>query len=442
MLSTVREASERNTAWGLDLADAMAAKSEWNYELWECLIFAWETAKCNPKTMKRVLPHLSANKQLCQYKSSNIADILRRLAKGASEGDVTEFLSKLNSVATALYPYAAATKYRRGTWLWSASYHPSGKLALFWMDSIALWRKQQPVPPQALNSEYRRALDTIVDDNGISGKLGRTVLASQFHFLHHVDSNWTEQRLLPLFDAKHEDFECAWDGYLTWGRLSLPIAELLKDKCIGGLQRAIQDFPGDTLERFIQFYVSAMSLLIKNAKDKWISEFFKHTRENTDKNLTIKHMFALQVGHLLRDLDESSQKEWWNTWLKDYWNKRWQGRPCSLDDKEIAKMLEWVIHLQGVFPEAVAMAVKAEPATLDNHSSLVHQISQSNLTDRYPNEMAQFLIYLGKCKIRSWCSQSDKCSILDVLYRLLEKVRSEELKQGLYETILRIEIIW
>ena len=447
MLSTVREASERNTAWGLDLADAMAEKSAWDYDLWECLIFAWEKAKLDPETMKRMPSYLSINKQLCQYKSSNIADILRRLAKeGASEGDVTEFLSKLNSVATALYPYAAATEYRRGTWLWSASYHPSGKLALFWMDSIALWRKQQPVPPQALNSEYRCALDTIVDDNGISGKLGRTVLASKFHFLHHVDSTWTEQHLLPLFDTKHEDFQCAWDGYLTCGRLSLPIslpiAELLKDKCIGGLQRAIQDFPGDTLERFIQFYVSAMSLLIKNAKDKWISEFFKHTRENTHKNLMAKHMFALQVGHLLRNLDERQQQKRWNIWLKNYWKNRLQGVPCSLDDKEIAKMLEWVIHLQGVFPEAVAMAVKAEPATLDNHSSLVHQISQSNLTDRYPNEMAQFLIYLGKCKIRSWCSQSDKHSILDVCCRLLEKGLSEELKQGLHETMLRIEAVW
>ena len=96
-----------------------------------------------------------------------------------------------------------------------------------------------------------------------------------------------------------------------------------------------------------------------NDKDKWIYTFFKQALEDTSKKspfphpksllahakplhywlspgergfhgedhpifrgalekIELKHMFTMQVGRLIRDLDESSQNEWWNVWLKNY----------------------------------------------------------------------------------------------------------------------------
>ena len=442
ILNTVRDASEKNIAWGLDLADAMAAQSMWSCDLWECVIAGWAKGKLNPDTMGRVLSYLSANR-LYPHNPGKIADVLGRLTEEINKDDATELLNKLNSIAINLYPHAVAVEFQKITtsplktlWLTRSISHPSGKLAIFWIKSIILWHKQQAAPPQALNAEYRRALDAIIDGDGIHGKLGRTVLASHFHVLYHVDHIWAEQHLLPLFDAQHEDFQCAWDGYLNWGRLSLPIAELLKDKFIGGLQRIVQDFSQETLERetlerFIDFYVLAMSRLIENAKDQWISEFFKNTRENA----IAKDTFASAISRHLRDLDESSQKEWWNVWLKDYWSNRLQGVPCPLEGGEVAEMLQWVIHLHGVFPDAVAMAVKMEPVTLEDYSSLLREIAQSNLINRYPSELAQVLIYLGKADRLPWSWSQD----LDVFHQLLEKDLPEELSKKLHEIVLRLQ---
>ena len=56
--------------------------------------------------------------------------------------------------------------------------HPFGALAQFWVQSIGLWRRQQETPPPPpLNDEYRSALDGILQDNGVAGKLGRAILA-------------------------------------------------------------------------------------------------------------------------------------------------------------------------------------------------------------------------------------------------------------------------
>ncbi len=45
MLRNINQAAENNTAWGLDLADAMAAESKWDSDLWYWGINAWGKAK-------------------------------------------------------------------------------------------------------------------------------------------------------------------------------------------------------------------------------------------------------------------------------------------------------------------------------------------------------------------------------------------------------------
>ena len=443
LLLAVCQAAERDPSWGLDLADAMAEKSAWESDLWTWVVSVWtrEKTDLDKACTRRVLFHLSTSKLHQPRNAGVIVDVLNRLIRNADTADLKEWLDTLHKIAIAIHPHAAAFEdkpienLRDRDWFQKAINHPSGKLAEFWLHSIDKWYNQQDEPPQALNLGYRRALNTIIEDNGIPGKLGRTILASQFRFLHQVDSDWTKNHLLPLFDTKdEEEFSCAWDGYLTGGRLSLLAGELLKEKCIGGLQRAIQDFPKNRLTRFIQFYILVISYLVNNDKDKWIYTFFNQTQEKPE----LKHMFTTEVGRLLRRLDESSQNEWWNVWLRDYWNNRLQGIPCPLDDAEIATMFEWAIHLQGVFPEAVDMALQMGPVPLELplYLQLSHNIGKINLINRYPVELAQLLIHLGKCQTSPWFWYQDS----QILHQLLEKDLPEDLKQELQETILRIKI--
>ena len=142
----------------------------------------------------------------------------------------------------------------------------------------------------------------------------------------------------------------------------------------------------------------------------------------------------MQICNHLCNLDESQQQEWWNVWLKDYWKSRLQGVPCPLENGENVKILEWVLHLQGVFSEAVSMAVQMNPV-LEDHSSLLDQIDESNLIDRYPNDLAKLLIHLGQQENLPWFWVSN----LNVLENLLQKNLPENLAQGLQELIARLQ---
>ena len=436
LLRAVNEAAQSNQSWGLDLADGLAQRQLWNSDIWHHLITAWANDGLDQDSVRRVLSHLSTS-DLHQQHAREIARVLSKLTRNAALAETKALSYAAHSIAIALRPHAAASSIlnitssvggvpQYVTWLNNAVNHASGELAQFWTFSIELWRRQQEVVPVSLNAEYRDALDTIIIAEGIPGQFGRTVLASQFHFFFAADEKWTVDNLLPLFNSHHDDFQCAWDGFLTWGRLSPAIAELLREKFITAIPRVVEEFEKRMSTRFLEFYATALGWLISSADDDWITKFFRHADENA------KSQFACAIEHSLRYLDESSQQEWWNTWLKDYWKNRLQGVPNTLDDVEIAGMLEWVLHLPGVFPEAVDMAVRMRTTPL-SRSSVLYNINEGDLIERYPNELANFLLHLGKSEVQPWFWHRTK----DAVDKLLEQNLQPDLDKGIRELIVR-----
>ena len=214
--------------------------------------------------------------------------------------------------------------------------------------------------------------------------------------------------------------------FLSWGRLSPQIADLLREDFVDAVPRVVREFQEEMLTRFVEFYVAATGWLIDGANDQWITEFFKHADVET------KNQFAIAIGHRLRDLDENRQREWWNVWLKDYWQNRLQGVPDPLHDTEIGLMLEWVIHLPGVFSEAVGVAIQMPPAAL-TRSRILDYLKESELIGRYPDDVAKFLVHLGRHDTAPWFW----VGVRELVDKLLAEDLRADLNQGLRELIVR-----
>lgn len=404
MLKAVGDAARTSPSWALDLADAMVDSSAWNSDLWYEVITAWAATEFDQGGRPRLLSHLSAGELQQQY-PREIASVLSKLAQNARGAESTEWLDKANHIAAALRSYAAREKPPGITssvggvpqyvsCLQRAINHASGQLALFWIHSTSLWQRQQSAR-QSLDVEYRNALDAIVREDGVSGQFGRSVLASQFNFFVAIDETWALENLLPLFEVDHEDFQCSWDGILTWGSLSPSTAEYLSESMINAIQRVTIEFDDRMLARFVEFYVTAMAWLIRDANDGWVSRFFTHADPRA------REQFASQIGRRLQNLDENAQAEWWNAWLKNYWHNRLQGVPIPLDDAEITQMLGWVVNLTGVFPEVVDTATDMRKAPI-GRSLLAREIGESNLAERHPVPLSKLLIHVGQCTTEPW----------------------------------------
>ena len=437
MLENVAEAAKKNPAWGLDLADRMVSSGRWDSDLWGHVIQSWAATELDKAELTKTLFHLSAN-ELHQAYAGDVAGALCSIARKAPDPESEQWVSKANSIAVALQQYAVMVEIPNITasiggvqqevdWLTKANDHPFGELAEFWVQSIALWNRRQETPPQSLNDEYISALDGIMQDDGIAGKLGRTILVSRLPFLLDVDETWAVQNLIPLLNPGHSEFIPAWDGLTHRGPMTPRTAELLREPFLKAVEHITRELAGFRQQRFIAKYVETFAWFATSPTDEWITTLF------TNGGAEVRRRFATEIGRHLHTLDDARQKEWWNTWLRGYWENRLLGVPVQLDDAaEIEFMLDWPTQLPAVYSEAVDLAVRMHTVPLPR-GTIIYRIGQAGLVTRHPETVAKLLIHLGKADHQPWFWYRAK----EIFDELLQSNLDSETEVRLRETIAK-----
>ena len=352
------------------------------------------------------------------------------LVKDGGTSYALNLLSQANKIAAALWRRLDRKEVieEKDDWLQLAINHPAGILAQFWLSGFSLWRKQQDPESTTLSHEYRQILSDIVQDQKLLGKLGRTVLASHFAFLLAVDEEWTRENLLPLFDPGNSDFQAAWDGFLAWGRLSPAVAEVMADLFLKAIERIDSDL-SHQCRRFIEYYTYMLVYFVEDPFDKWIPALFQYGGQEARQD------FDLNLGYHLQDMDETAQQKFWQRWLKHYWQNRSESVPAALESGELENMLNWLPHLTTVFPEAVDLAVQMPTDIPLQNCQVIYEINESDLWQRYPDEVAKLLIYLWECNLRNsiWFS-----GLKELIDKLLKQNISPEQKQKLKEIQIQL----
>ncbi len=397
LINSITEATEQDFAWGLSLADELDASEKWDSELWYALIRAWSKMALNEDKRAQVVYWLGRTELYAKH-CREIADALCTLVKNGGLPYSLNLLHQANEIAATLWRNLDRTQSieEKENWLDTAMNHPAGCLAYFWMSSFFLWREQQDPKPTTFSDEYLRALSDIMVDQSLPGRLARTVLASQLHFLLTVDEGWTRDNVLPLFEPECEDFQAAWDGFARWGNLNPAVAEAMAGLFLKAVTRISNDLPNQC-EPFIRHYTDMLAYFAEDPLCEWIPKLFQHSNQET------KDSFASAVGNRLQYLAEAEQQDvlrkWWISWLKPFWMNRLQGMFAKLEPGEISHILDWLPHLTPVFPEAVDLAIQMPRGRLQP-CWVLDYLRESNLWQKHPESIAKLILYLWECEFR------------------------------------------
>ena len=95
-------------------------------------------------------------------------------------------------------------------------------------------------------------------------------------------------------------------------------------------------------------------------------------------------------------MNETQQQEHWNRWLKRYWQDRLDGVPKPLESDEIKRMMDWLPHLKGVFPEAVELAIQMPQSEAGGKraSLAIYDLERSYLLELHPEATAKLVLYI------------------------------------------------
>ena len=428
LLRAVEQAAKENFEWGIGLADTLAGSSDWETDLWSPLIRAW-SRELDAGQHSQVLRILS-NTKLYTIHARPVAGALRTLViEGATYAG--ELLTEANEIALDLWKALDRDQplSRESDWLTRAINHSAGAITEFWLQSLALWQRQQPIQLDSLDAQYYSALSMIVQDDTSAGTLGKAVLASQLGFLLAADEDWTKQFLVPLFECKDSsDHQAAWDGFL-YGSLYPEVADSMRHAFLAAVSRMRELFADgdDARHQFVTMYVQMVTYFVDEPLDEWIPKFFEEAEPED------RRRFAWVVGRNLELMEEARQHEWWKLWLKGYWENRLQGIPVPLDAGEVEATLDWLPHLGTLFPEAVEQAVRM-PSTTLRDNAIIYELSRGDLMSSYPEATAKLLIYVATFESPKWSWGRGK----ELVDRLVGRGLPSDLESGLAELSARL----
>ena len=424
IVRAVEEAATRDFLWGIELADTLAQLESWETDLWPPLMKSWARQR-GAQEQDKVLDRLLQS----ELQKPHIKTVAETLMTLVNEGDLSHgsgLLSKANQTAMSAWDNLDETEpvSRMEDWYGRAINHPAGILAEFWMHSISSWYNEQDPRPARISEEYLRFMHKIVEDETTSGRLGKSATARQFRFLTAVDQEWVIEHLVPLFDSENKDDRLAvWEGFLYEG-ISPRVAETLE----GSFLRALSDidglFPPESKSRelFIRRFTTLVTYFIDQPLDSWVPMFF------VKAGVEDRSTFALNIADNLRLLETGPQRDLWTRWLRKYWENRLNGIPAQLDPSEAPTMLNWLVHLHDLFPEAVDLAIKI-PKLPSGYVPPIHALNNKGTAESHPEATAKLLIYWADQDLPGHAWLGGKGVIENLLDRDLPKALEERLKE-------------
>ena len=430
------EAATQETKWGFNLATTLVSMEIWETDLWDALSDAWRTAVLEDIQYRRIF-ELFTYDELQQNKASQIVQYLRLWVRNAKARHPRRMLSRANNIAVRLWDRIDQDLPSEGTddWANRAINHPAGALAEYWILSLSLWCQQQEPRPKRIGGQYRKLLTLIARSETVAGRLGRCLLAERLSFFLAVDETWTKKHLLPWFMkyGSLDDYQAVWDGFLHAPSINPHVAAVMNDPFLDAIARIGTHFASEDsndrrrAERLIGAYTVMLAYYASDPVNVWIPEFF------TSGDGVDRQYFATEVRRHLMGMEDDDTQEWWQRWLRTYWQNRLLGVPVPLIAGEVEAMLEWLSHLRREFSEAVTLAVKMRKPQLQ-HTSVIHYIAESELPREHPEAVAKLLIYLEGCKLPAYAWHDGK----ELIGGLLEGGLSQSLQKNLQELVVRV----
>ncbi|WP_029922412.1 SIR2 family protein [Nevskia soli] len=391
LLAVLKETCKQRPDWGFLLSDALIARALWTSDLWSPILRGWLEAELTVAQWNTILD-LVACPEIQTAHVHEVANLIYGLVKDGGKPFALDVLDKANAIAVNVWNAIERKQDPQDVkdWLLSAINRPAGVIAEFWIHGLSRLLRGKAGADRSLPDDYRRWLTLVALDQSDVGGMGRSVFASQTLFLFSLDEGWTRQHIVPLFgDPNAQRFDQAWDGFLTWGRLSAALAEALKPAFIAALPR-LGAVRMDRRRRFIEF-IAVLSIFHSDDPTEQILPALFQQGTVADRIL-----FTSKLGFFLRQLDADARSVLWNRWLRRYWENRLQAVPAVLDPTENWKMVEWLPHLGDFYPEAVQLAVRG-PRQAIEHSDLFRTLNASELVVRYPRETAQLIVFACNC---------------------------------------------
>lgn len=283
-------------------------------------------------------------------------------------------------------------------------------------------------PVDFMPDEYKQFFEKALKIENWERKIAVCILAGHFNFFYFRDKVWTSEQFEKMLRGKQQDdFVPAWEG-IVWfsSRLNSDVADAMSKIYLEAITH-INWLSGEARKGMISLYLTLLIYVVSRPTEKYIPTFYK---------IASKHdriSFLEEIEHRLWNMEDDSQKKWWNSWLKTFFMNL-QNKKLQVPSSEEANvLLQCVAKMKSIYGEAVEIIINGIiPKNLD--SNFFYELSsQSNaFTDQH--QMVKLII-----KLMDDCDISKASFYLKEVISKLTDITDEE-KRLLEERMLKHNI--
>lgn len=401
-LGNLKVLFEKDRAWAKGFMVAAARREEADQVIWNGIFSAWREILKTQQDWQWILDRIED----LPKRSPVFSGVAYILSHGFWK-DETKATAPM--IARALRANLAAWELCKDDpekpddthqdWYTDAINHTGGWIAEFWVHYCNEQRKRTKKKSSRLARKIRTAIIEALDGDNKVRVYGRLALTPFVVYLFVWDKALGRDKFLPLFDWKRDPIvaQQSWSVFLNYRRATNLDWEKQLLPYYRQVVRELPAFLKQTAERREQFDRHALrslgghlaALAMRTVDNPVTSGFFKEFLPLLPDE--IRASLARGIGDFIEKMTAAEQKKVWDTWLRDYLDKRLLGIPVSLGHEESREIADWCLDLGDLFPAAVTLVSKMPLKKVFVHG-LIDKLLSSPLLGKYPETACEFMV--------------------------------------------------
>ncbi len=445
-INVVAETASNDPMWGLRLAASLLEAKAFDSFAWEALFRSWNFEVLDEHQILEIIG-IAQTPSIHEKYPALAAKLLKELIvrrENDEEFDLSRLLNHADNLAQSIWLNAKDPNLSldpENDWVLYAINSWSGNVVEYWIHSFSYLLRGEGERDDVIANYYAERFTEVTKRNDTIGGAGRAMLCGQARFLIWAIPQWTQENLIPLFSSSEDSkLRQAWHGLLArrainnklWEAISGPMTNLvstldrLEGPAMGPSHKEYKD-------QFLWLYAGCTCHYVPDPFVTWLPRLYQHTDKSSHAR------FAMWIESVLDQATTDERSAWWGRWIARHWINRIDNIPVPLSPDEAGMMMSWLLWFDDVFPDAVAIATRMPSINLQ-HNHLLHDLSESNLIDRFPDDVAKLLVY-----VLQQYSEPNHHSFYDIpklLVNVPPKVRDRRLCEDLKEIAVRRGFSW
>lgn len=352
----------------------LSKEGKWIVGRWKQALWAWSEDNTNNNSWESISPILNdAPNEIIQSLAHELSWWLRSIAK-TFENHEEFFLNLCHKILEQ--NYSDEEIYEDP--LTQAINHPVGIVT----DALLQWWYRKLENGQTLPEEIKITFNDLCNIQINKFRHGRILLAAHVITLYRIDSNWTKEHLLPLFDwSSSIEAQVVWQGFLWSPRLYRPFLADIKEPFLEGATH-YQEL-GEHAEQFAAF----LTFVSLDPGDIFT------IKELADATGCLPLKGLERVAQTLLTSFENMQdrrEEYWDNRLIPYLHSIWPKNSSLITPAISESFAQLCLTANELFPKALQeLEYWIKPS--QSLPLIFDLMNENNICTKFPEEALKFL---------------------------------------------------